>query len=47
MTGVTQNEQNCLTFIVVPQLTIVDELGFAKKEIVRVIVRIIIIIMII
>ena len=47
MAGITQNRQHHLIFIVVPQLRIADDTGFAKKNDSKIILKIVIIVMII
>ena len=47
MAEITQNGQNHLFFIVVPQLRIADDTGFVKKKDSKIILKIVIMIMII
>ena len=44
MAGITQDGQKRLIFIVVPQLRIVDDTGFVKKNDSKIILKIVIII---
>ena len=42
MAGITQNGQKCLIFIVVPQLRIVVDTGFIKKNDSKIILKMVI-----